>query len=50
MLKVTREPFSDTSSNEKKRLKAVQGTQASLIKQMLLDISLFFVKNLSLLV
>ena len=48
MLKVTREPFSDTSSNEKKRLKAVQGTQANLIKQMLLDISLFFCRKLKL--
>lgn len=33
---------------KKKKLKAVQGTQVSLLKQMLLDISLLFCKKLNL--
>ena len=41
IIKVTREPFFDISNNEKKKLKAVQGTQVSLLQQMLVDISLF---------
>lgn len=48
IIKITREPFSTISNNEKKKLKAVQGTQVSLLKQMLLDISLFFCKKLKL--
>ena len=48
MIKVTRDPFFNTSNNEKKRLKAAQGTQVSLLKQILLDISIFFCKKLNL--
>ena len=48
MIKVTREPFFNMSNNKKKRLKAIQGTQVNLLKQMLLDISFFFCKKLNL--
>ena len=48
IIKVTRMPFFEISNNEKKKLKAVQGTQVSLLKQMLLDISLLFCKKLNL--
>ena len=48
MIKITREPFFDISNNEKKKLRAIQGTQVSLLKQMILDISLFFCKKLNL--
>jgi len=48
MIKITREPFFNMSNNRKKRLKAMQGTQVNLLKQMLLDISLFFCKKLNL--
>jgi len=48
IVKVTREPFFNISTNEKKKLKVMQGTQVSLLKQMLLDISLFFCKKLKL--
>lgn len=48
VIKVTREPFFNISNNEKKRLKAIQGTQVIMLKQMLLDISLFFCKKLNL--
>jgi large subunit ribosomal protein L6 len=48
IIKITRDPFFNTSNNEKKKLKAVQGTQVSLLKQMLLDISLLFCKKLNL--
>jgi large subunit ribosomal protein L6 len=48
IIKVTREPFFDISNNEKKKLKAIQGTQVSLLQQMLVDISLFFCKKLNL--
>lgn len=48
IVKVTREPFFDMSNNEKKKLKTVQGTQVSLLKQMLLDISFVFCKKLNL--
>lgn len=41
IIKVTREPFLAISNNEKKKLKVVQGTQVSLLKQMLLDMSHF---------
>jgi large subunit ribosomal protein L6 len=36
------------SNIEKKKLKAIQGTQVSVLKQMLVDISLFFCKKLNL--
>lgn len=48
VIKVTREPFFNISNNEKKRLKAIQGTQVIMLKQMLLDISLLFCKKLNL--
>jgi len=48
IIKVTRDPFFNISNNEKKKLKAVQGTQVSLLKQTLLDISLLFCKKLNL--
>lgn len=48
IIKITREPFFGISNNEKKKLKAVQGTQVHLLKQMLLDISLLFCKKLNL--
>ena len=48
IIKITREPFSTISNNEKKQLKVIQGTQVSSLKQMLLDISLFFCKKLNL--
>lgn len=47
-IKITRDPFFDTSNNEKKKLKAIQGTQVSILKQILLDISLLFCKKLNL--
>ena len=48
IIKVTREPFFTMSNNEKKKLKAIQGTQVNLLKQTLLDISLLFCKKLNL--
>jgi large subunit ribosomal protein L6 len=48
ILKVTREPFSDISNNEKKKLKSIQTTQVALLKQMILDISLLSCKKLKL--
>lgn len=48
IINVTREPFFNTSTNEKKKLKAVQGTQVNLFKQILFDISFFFCKKLNL--
>lgn len=48
IIKITRDPFFDTSNNEKKKLKAIQGTQVSILKQILLDISLLFCKKLNL--
>jgi large subunit ribosomal protein L6 len=47
IIKITREPFVNTSNNEKKKLKAMQGTQVNLLKQMLLDISALFCKKLN---
>jgi len=47
IIKITREPFLNTSNNEKKKLKAVQGTQVILLKQMLLDISALFCTKLN---
>jgi len=48
IIKVTRHPFFSISTNERKKLKAVQGTQVSLLKQTLLNISLSFCKKLNL--
>jgi large subunit ribosomal protein L6 len=48
IIKITRAPFFEISNNNKKKLKALQGTQASLLKQMLSDISLLFCKKLDL--
>lgn len=48
IIKITREPFLNTSNNEKKKLKAVQVTQVNLLKQMLLDISVLSCKKLNL--
>jgi len=48
IIKITRDPFFNTSMNEIKKLKAIQGTQVSLLKQILFDMSLFFCKKLNL--
>ena len=48
ILKITRESLSSISNNEKKKLKAIQATQVALIKQMLLETSLFSCKKLNL--
>lgn len=48
IIKVTREPLFDTSTHENKKLKSIQVTQVVLLKQMLLEISLFFCKKLNL--
>lgn len=48
LIKVTRHPLSTVSTNEKKKLKAIQATQIKLLKQMLLDILLFSCKKLKL--
>jgi len=48
ILKITRTPFFDISNNERKKLKIVQGTQVSLLKQALFDISFTFCKKLNL--
>ena len=48
LIKVTRDSFFISSTNERKKLKAIQGTQVSLLKQIVLDISLFFCKKLNL--
>ena len=47
IIKITRDPFSNVSNNERKKLKAIQGTQVSLIKQLLLDMSFLFCKKLN---
>ena len=44
---ITRDPFGNVSNNERKKLKAIQGTQVSLIKQSLLDMSFLFCKKLN---
>ena len=46
VIKITRDPFGNVSNNERKKLKAIQGTQVSLIKQSLLDMSFLFCKKL----
>ena len=48
MIKITRAPFFNISNNERKKLKAIQGTQVSLLKQILSDITLLFCKKLNL--
>lgn len=48
IIKITRDSFHSISNNEKKKLQAVQGTQVSLLKQILSDISLLFCKKLDL--
>lgn len=48
IIKITQNPFFNISNNERKKLKAVQGTQVSLLKQIILDISLPFCKKLNL--
>lgn len=48
IISVTRQPFVTISNNEKKKLKAIQATQVSILKQILLDISFFFCKKLNL--
>lgn len=48
LIKITRDSFFTSSTNERKKLKAIQGTQVSLLKQIVLDISLFFCKKLNL--
>ena len=47
IIKITRDPFFNTSNNERKKLKAIQGTQVSLLRQILSDISLFCCKKLN---
>lgn len=47
IIKITRDPFGNISNNEKKKLKAIQGTQVSLLKQLLLDMSFLFCKKLN---
>jgi len=48
IIKITQDSFFKISNDEKRKLKAVQGTQVSLLKQILLDISLSFCKKLNL--
>lgn len=48
IIKVTREPLSSISNHEKKMLKSIQATQAILLKQMLVEMTLFFCKKLNL--
>lgn len=48
IIKITQDPFFKISNDAKKKLKAVQGTQVSLLKQVLLDISLSFCTKLNL--
>ena len=47
IIKITRDPFGNISNNEKKKLKAIQGTQVSTLKQLLLDMSFLFCKKLN---
>lgn len=48
VIKVTRIPFFKTSSSQKKKFKAIQTTQVSLLKQLLLDVLGSFCKKLNL--
>ena len=43
---ITQIPYHQISSNEKKKLKSVQGTTIALIKQMILEVSFLFSKKL----
>lgn len=43
---ITQIPFNQISSNEKKKLKSLQGTTIALIKQMILEVSFTFSKKL----
>jgi len=45
-LVITQIPFYQISSNEKKKLKSLQGTTIALIKQMILEVSFVFSKKL----
>lgn len=47
-LAVTREPFLITSKNKKKRLKIIQGTLIAILKQLIIDVSINFIKKLKL--
>ena len=47
IIKITRDPFGNISNNEKKKLTAIQGTQVSTLKQLLLDMSFLFCKKLN---
>jgi len=48
IVKITRTPFFGISNNKRKKLKVIQGTQVSLLKQTLFDISFTFCKKLNL--
>jgi large subunit ribosomal protein L6 len=48
IVKITQDSFFKISNDEKKKLRIVQGTQVSLLKQVFLDISLSFCKKLNL--
>jgi large subunit ribosomal protein L6 len=48
MLKVTKEPLFDISNNEKKKLRLIQTTQVTLLKQLILDILFISCKKLKL--
>jgi large subunit ribosomal protein L6 len=48
MLKITREPFLITSKNKKNRLKINQGTLTAILRQLIVDLSINFVKKLKL--
>merc|ERR1712157_296104 len=48
IVKVTRISFSKTSTSQKKKLKAFQTTQVTILKQLLLDIAGNFCKKLNL--
>jgi large subunit ribosomal protein L6 len=45
-LVVTQIPFNQMSSNEKKKLKSLQGTTIALVKQIILEVSFIFSKKL----
>lgn len=48
LIKITREPVVNFSNHEKKKLKSIQSTYAALLKQVFLEMSLFFCKKLNL--
>ena len=45
-LVITQIPFNQMSSNEKKKLKSLQGTTIALVKQIILEVSFIFSKKL----